>query len=309
MEIRPLTHDERKYTYRQSTQLESQTGIIGHLRGDFGSAGNEFWTTWFDVRADLNSEDFKSDIDETINALREGGELLSDRRTMRAIAESAPNAGFKGNYCTEYGFRADTDKYAFLFRCNPVKGDYNFYCYCYVKEWLDRHIERAQQDIRFIDSSYGELFRLPDGEKLQVTDQYGEVSTYTCRFIDEYHVEVGNNLYHICQFAESMERNGCTYEPKETPLPRECLSTLQSTGELIKIDRYTHGYTPRGVQKTPEENRRIADAWNAHHGVTKAQEAAMVGGSMFGWDAPIAKPDNYNRDGKPIMPDSRGQER
>ena len=32
--------------------------------------------------------------------------------------------------------------------------------------------------------------------------------------IDEYHTEVGSNLYHICEFAERMQKNGATYEPK-----------------------------------------------------------------------------------------------
>ena len=34
--IRPLHTDEQKYTYKQSTQIEGQTGNIGYLRGDFG---------------------------------------------------------------------------------------------------------------------------------------------------------------------------------------------------------------------------------------------------------------------------------
>lgn len=72
-------------------------------------------------------------------------------------------SSFMGSYCTEYGFRMDTEKHAFLFRCNPTKGDYNFYCFCYVKEWLDRHISKAEQGIRFIDPNYKELFRIPDG--------------------------------------------------------------------------------------------------------------------------------------------------
>ena len=41
--INPLTEAECKYTYAQSTQIEGQTGCIGHLRGDFGSGGNEFF--------------------------------------------------------------------------------------------------------------------------------------------------------------------------------------------------------------------------------------------------------------------------
>ena len=37
--IRPLHTDEQKYTYKQSTQIEGQTGNIGYLRGDFGAGG------------------------------------------------------------------------------------------------------------------------------------------------------------------------------------------------------------------------------------------------------------------------------
>lgn len=40
--IRPLTHEEQKYTYSQGLQLEMQTGSIGHFRGGFGECGNEF---------------------------------------------------------------------------------------------------------------------------------------------------------------------------------------------------------------------------------------------------------------------------
>ena len=57
------------------------------------------------------------------------------------------------------------------------------------------------------------LFRIPDGGKIRVTSAWGEKSEHTCRYIDEYHTEVGNYLYHICEFAERMEKNGATYEP------------------------------------------------------------------------------------------------
>ena len=43
---------------------------------------------------------------------------------------------------------------------------------------------------------------------------WGEKAEKTCRYIDEYHTEVGSSLYHICEFAERMERNRHTYEPK-----------------------------------------------------------------------------------------------
>lgn len=40
-------------------------------------------------------------------------------------------------------------------------------------------------------------------------------------------------------------------------------------------------------------------------GVTKAQSAAMMAGSMFSWDAPAADPKNYDENGQPIPPKSR----
>lgn len=214
MDIRPLTPTEQKYTYAQSMQLEGQTGTIGHLRGDFATTGYGFYTTWFDTRPQWKSDEFKADLDTVINALREDKGLLHNRYDMSAFARHFPESAIKGNYCTEYGFRVDTEKHAFLLRCNPTKGDYNFYCYCYVKEWLDKHIQKAEQGIRFIDPQYKELFRIPDGGKVIVTTSWEEKQEYPCRFIDEYHTEVGSNLYHICEFAERMQKNGATYEPK-----------------------------------------------------------------------------------------------
>lgn len=214
MEIRPIAPNERKYTYAQSMQLEGQTGSIGYLRGDFGSGGNDFYTTWNDHRKQWKTDEFKAEFDDVINALRsdEYG-LLQSRHALDKYAGRYPQSSFQGNYCTEYCFRADTEKYAYLIRCNPNKGDYNFYCFCYVKEWLDRHMQNAEKGIRFIHPNYKELFRIPDGGKITVTSSWGEKHDHTCRYIDEYHTEIGSNLFHICEFAERMEKNGASYEP------------------------------------------------------------------------------------------------
>ena len=222
MEIRPLTTAEQKYTYSQSMQLKGQTGTIGHLRGDFDSSGYGFFTTWTDTRPQWKTDEFKAELDEVINSLRSDGYgLLKSRPAMSAYARQYADSAFQGSYCTEYGFRVDTEKHAYLLRCNPTKGDYNFYCYCYIKEWLDGHIQNAEKGIRFIDPHYKELFRIPDGGKIIVTNSWGEKRDYPCRFIDEYHTEVGGNLYHICQFAELMQRNGSSYEPKPTEQPQK----------------------------------------------------------------------------------------
>lgn len=234
MEIRPLTEAEQKYTYTQSVQIQGQTGCIGHLRGDFDRDGNGFFTSWDDHRKEWKADEFKTEFDDVINALRsEEYGLLQNRSAMRKYASQYPASAFEGNYCTEYGFRAETEKHAFLIRCNPTQGDYNFYCYCYVKKWLDGHIKSAEKGIRFIDSRYNELFKIADGEKIVITDPFSGKEERTCRYIDEYHTEIGGHLYHICQFAELMERNGATYAPmnKEEPMKEEA-KTLNGKDSL-----------------------------------------------------------------------------
>ena len=66
------------------------------------------------------------------------------------------------------------------------------------------------KDIRFIDSHYKDLFRVPDGGCIQI-HYPDETVVKPCKFIDEYHTQIGTNVFHICQFAEIMERNGASY--------------------------------------------------------------------------------------------------
>ncbi len=73
----PLKGKERLYTYRNSQQISSQTGLIGYLRADMGTLGTDFFSTWNSFRDDLNTDDFKKDIDTVINSFREKGGFLS----------------------------------------------------------------------------------------------------------------------------------------------------------------------------------------------------------------------------------------
>lgn len=71
--------------------------------------------------------------------------------------------------------------------------------------------ENNKQDIRFIDSRYRDLFKLPNGGFIQVSYP-DETVIKQCVFIDPYHTQVGNNVFHICEYAERMERIGATYQ-------------------------------------------------------------------------------------------------
>lgn len=216
MDIRAIKREEIKYTYRQSNQIAGQTGNIGRLRGDFGSNGEEFYTTWENYCKQWKTEEFRKELDTVINDLRSDAcGLLTSRRNMVRFLEGFPEGSFEGNFCKEFGLRIDTEKYSYLFRCNPSEHDYNFYCFCYIKDWLNRHLELASKGIQFINPRYKELFRIEDGGVIQITDFRKDTVEKRCRYIDDYHVEVEGRIFHICEFAENMERIGSTVKPKE----------------------------------------------------------------------------------------------
>ena len=52
----------------------------------------------------------------------------------------------------------------------------------------------------------------------------------------------------------------------------------------------------------PEIAQAIVDEYNEQINVTKSQAAAMLAGSMFGWEVPAADPKNYDEQGQPIKP-------
>lgn len=113
MTIRAMTPAERNYGYAQSQQISMQTGLIGHLRADMDSNGKGFFSTFFDFRADLKTEDFKAEFDKVINALRfdeNYGGALKDRSALAAYCRRTPESSFSGDG-REFGFRADTEQY------------------------------------------------------------------------------------------------------------------------------------------------------------------------------------------------------
>jgi hypothetical protein len=89
-------------------------------------------------------------------------------------------------------------------------------------------------------------------------------------------------------------------------LPEHCYTVLPSSGQLIEVRRGETGYYPCAYSTGDRAyNKVLADYFNAHEGITKAQAAAMLTGSLFGWDTPGADPSQYDLDGEPVRPGER----
>lgn len=310
-EKRAMIEAEDKYTFQQSTQLSSQTGLIGYLRADMGTDGNGFFSSWNDWNQELKTDAFKQEFDDMINSLREEGDILHSREALAKYCDSNPQSKMTGQR-SSYGVRIDTEQYTYLLRLYPYQGDYNLYCYCYVRDWLDRHMEQARHGIRFITPDYEERFRLPDGDMVRIIDEDGYTSDRVARYIDDYHVEIGGYLYHICEVAERMEQTGKQVIPLRSSLPESCYVYVPTEHRIGIVNKGEEGYygTDIGVLPSREQNEELVDELNAEKNVSKAQAAAMKAGSMFGWHTKAADPANYNADGQMIQKKKdRGDER
>lgn len=85
-------------------------------------------------------------------------------------------------------------------------------------------------------------------------------------------------------------------------LPELCYSVLGSTGALIIIKRGESGYYRTEYSTNDkQENLKLKDYYNDKLGVSHVQEQCMKTGSMFGWDAPGANPNNYDENGRFCM--------
>lgn len=103
-----------------------------------------------------------------------------------------------------------------------------------------------KKEIRFIDSNYNELFRIPDGGRIKITTVEGGEIDRKCKYVDECHTQIGYDVFHIKQFAEIMERNGNTYEPTEETLKSMDLTFVEQNYDKIDCDKFfktTNGFT------------------------------------------------------------------
>ena len=307
--FRTATPAERLYSASQSMQLKGQTGCVGHLRAGTGMDAQGFLKTWQSHWQDLDTEEFQKEFDSVLDILVDNeqyGGFLKSRDAMRDFCQQYPESGFDDGFA--FGFRADTAQYSYLIRLNPYKEEENLSLYCYRRDSLDRHMKQAEKGIRFITPHYEEKFRIADGDMIRIRCPDGRQLDRECRYIDECHVEVGkgwDNLYHICQFAEMMERNGNSVIPLRNSLPLICYGKVPEKRAIVMFERGFDGYRSASYVTKGRTSQKLVDELNSGMGVSKAQAAAMLAGAMRGWADPAADPKNYDEQGQPIKPRHR----
>ena len=171
--LRPASTEEAGLFYAMDPEKGAELGDIGHLRMDFGSDGKQFYTTWFDHGSgELNTREFKTEIDRVVNTLREG--VLKDRASMRRFC--AENGGvLSENYgIRQYGYIYESEHYRYCLRCKPQEGDYDGYLWCYdkrVQEMRRKHDAIAGEK----DTDSVEIQEITTEALCQISDREGIV--------------------------------------------------------------------------------------------------------------------------------------
>ena len=145
--IRLMEPEERSFSYTQDPQTLHSSGCIGHLRVDMDSTGTGFFSSWDTHSPSLKDEAFKAEFDALINELRfndDLGGILKNRSSLSKFCHAIPGSEITDDG-RNFGFRIDTDEYAYMLRLNPNKGEYNAYIYAYDREMLDMFLQPQQE--------------------------------------------------------------------------------------------------------------------------------------------------------------------
>ena len=106
---------------------------VGHIRGDFGKRGDEYWVTFWEHEGINLAEDCcKDELTALVKALRKN--LLKSRKAMRKYIQQRPPLILEAGAIMSYGYQVTTEKYDYCIRCTPCPGVYDFYIHMYVRE-------------------------------------------------------------------------------------------------------------------------------------------------------------------------------
>ena len=140
-EMRPAFPIEAGFFYALPPDEDARLGTIGHVRIDFGRGGDRFWHTWWPRGPEeLNSPEFKGELEQVIDQLRRG--VLKDLVNMRLWCYGH-GGEIGGGWSKNYGYIVETEHYRYCLRCNPVEGDYQAYLTAFDRR--EQELNQAQE--------------------------------------------------------------------------------------------------------------------------------------------------------------------
>ena len=160
--------------------------------------GGDFEYTVFDKQTKQKTAEGKISLDDVLDGIDPTHDHLAAARAAAIGAAGLQSGPLGGSDVAQVGLTSLKD-----FRDSDIRRR---------SIWEPETLPK--DDIRFINSSYDEQFRLPNGGKIEV-EYPDRTFSAKCEYIDDYHTYVGSEVYHICQFAEVLERGGgvCRPEP------------------------------------------------------------------------------------------------
>ena len=160
--------------------------------------GGDFEYTVFDEQTKQKTAEGKISLDDVLDGIDPTHDHLAAARAAAIGAAGLQSGPLGGSDVAQVGLTSLKD-----FRDSDIRRR---------SIWEPETLPK--DDIRFINSGYEEQFRIPDGGTIQV-EYPDRTFSAKCEYIDDYHTYVGSEVYHICQFAEVLERGGgvCRPEP------------------------------------------------------------------------------------------------
>jgi len=160
--------------------------------------GGDFEYTVFDKQTKQKTAEGKISLDDVLDGIDPTHDHLAAARAAAIGAAGLQSGPLGGSDVAQVGLTSLKD-----FRDSDIRRR---------SIWEPETLPK--DDIRFINSGYDEQFRLPNGGKIEV-EYPDRTFSARCEYIDDYHTYVGSEVYHICQFAEVLERGGgvCRPEP------------------------------------------------------------------------------------------------
>ena len=160
--------------------------------------GGDFEYTVFDKQTKQKTAEGKISLDDVLDGIDPTHDHLAAARAAAIGAAGLQSGPLGGSDVAQVGLTSLKD-----FRDSDIRRR---------SIWEPETLPK--DDIRFINSGYDEQFRLPNGGKIEV-EYPDRTFSAKCEYIDDYHTYVGSEVYHICQFAEVLERGGgvCRPEP------------------------------------------------------------------------------------------------